>query len=184
MREMKEEMKIFREEIKRLNKENAELIKISASATNYNFNFNTKRGMKMGMVREDNLAASACNCNGNGNHSELDKELERGPQLKDMRVAYVGGVESLESCYKEITESFGCLFCYHCGHCERGKRAIESLVGKNDVLFCPVDINSHNACRLVKEACKLQNKPCYFLRSSGLSALKKGLVNFAAQVYG
>jgi len=95
-------------------------------------------------------------------------------------VAYVGGVESLESCYKELAESFGCIFSYHCGHCERGRREIESIVGRNDVIFCPVDINSHNACRLVKEACKMWNKPCYFLRSSGLSALKTGLVNFTA----
>ncbi|NOR78257.1 MAG: DUF2325 domain-containing protein [Methanophagales archaeon] len=36
-------------------------------------------------------------------------------------------------------------------------------------------INSHYACRLVKEACKLRGKPCHFLRSSGLSALKRGL---------
>ena len=37
-------------------------------------------------------------------------------------------------------------------------------------------INSHYACRLVKEACKLRDKPCHFLRSSGLSALKRGLL--------
>ncbi len=32
-------------------------------------------------------------------------------------------------------------------------------------------INSHYACRLVKEACKLRDKPCHFLRSSGLRVL-------------
>jgi len=164
---MKKELAVLREEIKRLNKENAELVKISASR--FESNFYPKNEI------EDRLAASACNCN--ANHDER-------PQLKDVRVAYVGGVESLMPCYKELAESFGCLFCYHCGHCERGKREIESLVGKNDVIFCPVDINSHNACRLVKEACKLRNKPCYFLRSSGLSALKKMLMNFAAGGYG
>jgi hypothetical protein len=175
---MKVEMELLREEIKRLNKENAELIKMSAVAAS-NFNFNRRKGMKMAEAARDNLAASACNCNDN---SELSKGMEIRPLLKGVRVAYVGGVESLESCYKEMAESFGCLFCYHCGHCERGKRAIESLVEKNDVIFCPVDINSHNACRMIKEACKQRSKPCYFLRSSGLSALKKGLVNFAAQV--
>ncbi len=49
---------------------------------------------------------------------------------------------------------------------------------KNDVIFCPVEINSHNACQMVKEECKMRNKPCYFLRSSGLSALKKVLSGF------
>ena len=165
---MKKELEFLRGELKRLNKENAELIKVSASS----FNFNEKEGMKMPVAREDKLATSACNYSG----------IEMGYQLKDMSVAYIGGVESLESCYKEMAESFGCLFCYHCGHCEGGKKVIENLVEKNDALFCPIDINSHNACLLVKKACKLRNKPCYFLRSSGLSALKKGLVNFAAQV--
>ncbi len=170
---MKAEIELLREEVKRLNKDNAELIKMSAAAAS-NFNFNRKKGMNLAF-------SSACDCINNGN--ELSKEMKMIPQLKGVRVAYVGGVESLESCYKEMAESFGCLFCYHCGHCERGKRAIESLVEKNDVIFCPVDINSHNACRMIKEACKLRSKPCYFLRSSGLSALKRGLMNFAAQVY-
>ncbi|MDI6811226.1 MAG: DUF2325 domain-containing protein [archaeon] len=170
---MKTELAILREEIKRLNRENAELVKMSASASVSNYRFSTKEGMKMKFQIEDRdrLAASTCNCNANNN--------ER-PQLKGARVAYVGGVESLESCYKEMVESFGCIFCYHCGHCERGKREIESIVERNDVIFCPIDTNSHNACRMVKETCKLRNKPCYFLRSSGLSALKKELLNLAA----
>ena len=162
---MKKELEFLRGELKRLNKENAELIKVSASS----FNFNEKEGVKMPVAREDKLANSTCNYSG----------IEMGYQLKNMRVAYIGGVESLESCYKEMAESFGCLLCYHCGHCEGGKKVIENLVEKNDAIFCPIDINSHNACLLVKKACKLRNKPCYFLRSSGLSALKKGLVNFA-----
>ncbi len=168
---MKKELEFLRGELKRLNKENAELIKVSASASN--FNFSGKEAMKMPAAREDKLAASACNCSG----------IKMGYQLKkDTRVAYIGGVESLEPSYKEMVQSFGCPFCYHCGHCEGGKKVIESLVEKSDVIFCPIDINSHNACLLVKKACTLRNKPCYFLRSSGLSALKKGLVNFAAGI--
>jgi hypothetical protein len=154
----KKELAFLREELKRLNKENTELVKLSASSV------------------ED--VASACSRNrdsfDNGDHQEET-------QLEGVRVAYVGGVESLEPSYKDLAESFGCQFCYHCGHCERGKSAIASLIDGNDVVFCPVDINSHNACRLVKKVCKLRDKPCCFLRSSGLSALKTGLVNFAAR---
>lgn len=174
---MKKEIELLRGEIKRLNKENTDLVKISASASNYKFN--TKEGMRMKLEMEDpdrdKLAASACNCN--ADHNE-------GSPLRDVRVAYVGGVESLESCYKDLAESFGCLFCYHSGHCERGEREIEGIVEKNDVIFCPVDINSHNACLLVKKACKLRGKHCYFLRSSSLSALKKMLLNFVSEGYG
>ncbi len=157
----KKELAFLREELKRLNKENTELVKLSTSSV------------------EDKFVASACNRDSfdNGNHQEES-------QLDGVRVAYVGGVESLESSYKDLAESFGCQFCYHCGHCERGKSAIASLIDGNDVIFCPVDINSHNACRLVKKVCKLRDKPCCFLRSSGLSALKKGLANLAAASYG
>ena len=173
---MKKELAFLREERKRLNRENAALVKISSS----NFGVvNTREEMTMAGV-SGKFAASACGSRDNIDGGSPD-ELS---QLKDMRVAYVGGVESLESCYKETAESFGCPFCYHCGHCEGGKKAIEGIVDKNDVVFCPIDINSHNACLLVKRVCKMRDKPCYFLRSSGVSALKKGLVNFAAKANG
>ena len=176
---MKKELAFLREERKRLNRENAALVKISSSTFNV---VNTREGMKMTMAGEDSkFAASTCGSRDNIDGGSPD---ELSPQLKDMRVAYVGGVESLESCYKQMAESFGCPFCYHCGHCEGGKKAIEGIVDKNDVVFCPIDINSHNACLLVKRVCKMRDKPCFFLRSSGVSALKRGLANFAAKANG
>ncbi len=66
----------------------------------------------------------------------------------------------------------------HTWDCSECNANANTNAEKNDVIFCPVDINSHNACRMVKEACKMRNKPCYFLRSSGLSALKKVLSGF------
>jgi len=171
---MKKELAVLKEEIGKLNKEYAAFIKKSASSSN--FKSEMKERMVMEIASEDTLAASACNCNASRNHTEM--EMVIGAGLKGLRVAYVGGVESLEVCYKEMAESFGGILCYHSGHCERGKREIESIVEKNDVIFCPVDINSHNACQMIKETCKMRNKPCCFLRSSSLSALKKMLLNF------
>jgi hypothetical protein len=108
--------------------------------------------------------------------SELGTEdREMGFDLNGMRVAYVGGVESLTPHYKEVIESFGGTFCYHCGRCTQGRKEMENLVDRTDLIFCPVDINSHDACRYVKRACKTRNKPCHFLRSSGLSMLIRGL---------
>jgi len=170
---MKKELAFLREELKRRNKENAALIRLSASHVDSNMPLKTERENKFG--------GPACTCDHNSlDNGDQNEEL----RLTGLRVAYVGGVESLESSYKELAESFGCQFCYHCGHCERGKSAIASLIDGNDVIFCPVDINSHTACQLVKKVCKLRDKPCCFLRSSGLSALKKGLSNFAAESYG
>ncbi len=112
--------------------------------------------------------------------SELGTE-DRGKSidLNGMRVAYVGGVESLTPHYREVIESFGGTFCYHCGRCIQGRKEIEGIVEKTDVIFCPVDINSHNACRYVKKACKIRDKPCYFLRSASLSMFVKGLEKHA-----
>ncbi len=164
---LKKELDVLRSERKQLNKENAELLKISAPSFESKINSKNDVGNK--------VVASSCNCNRIDSGDQNEMVTAMGVPLKGVRVAYVGGVEPLEPSYKEMAESFGCLFCYHCGHCEGGKRMMELLVEKNDVIFCPVDINSHYACRLVKEACKLRDKPCHFLRSSGLSALKRGL---------
>ncbi|MHC1635895.1 MAG: DUF2325 domain-containing protein [Candidatus Methanospirareceae archaeon] len=99
-----------------------------------------------------------------GNHS-----------LKGVRIALIGGVESLKTHYKGIVEDFGGVFYYHSGQGIGGKE-MEEIVNKADVVFCPVDINSHNVCRYVKKICKKRKKACYFLRSSGLSSLRKELL--------
>ena len=127
------------------------------------------------------LEASAASCELTevaGTDCVMEPDIEdcvKSVDLNGMRVTYIGGVESLMPHYKETIESFGGTFCYHCGHCIQGKKEIEMLVDKTDMVFCPVDINSHNACRYVKKACKLRGKPCRFLRSSSLSMLLREL---------
>ncbi len=128
--------------------------------------------------RESQKSESAGQKRSEQTSSGTDEGMRCNYELKGLRVAYIGGVESLKLNYRAVVESFGCMFCYHCGHCMRGRREIEEIVEKSDIIVCPVDINSHNACRMIKEACKARNKPCYFLRSSGLSALRKVLANF------
>jgi len=163
LEETKRELSILRKELRRLSRENAELLKKSKAE---------QRNVEQD-ERTHTRDCSKCNANTNANANK-----NKNNELRGLRVAYIGGVESMKLCYREIAESFGCLFCYHGGHCMRGKKEIEGIVEKSDVIFCPVDINSHNACRMVKEACKMRNKPCYFLRSSGLSALRKALSGF------
>jgi len=101
--------------------------------------------------------------------------------LNGARVAYIGGVESLMPYYRDAIESIGGTFCYHCGRCIQGRKEIETLVDGIDMVFCPVDINSHNACKYVKKACKMRNKPCHFLRSSSLSMLIRELGDHAGK---
>ncbi|HHD57299.1 MAG TPA: DUF2325 domain-containing protein, partial [Desulfobulbaceae bacterium] len=44
-----------------------------------------------------------------------------------------------------------------------------------DVVVCPVDCVSHDACTCVKKMCKRYQKPFALMRSSGLSSLAKGI---------
>ncbi len=146
---MRIELSVLREELKRLRRES----------------------QKSEPVRQNRLEPRSST-------KPADEDMRCNYELKGLRVAYIGGVESLKLNYRAVVESFGCMFCYHCGHCMRGRKEIEEIVEKSDIIVCPVDINSHNACRMIKEACKARNKPCYFLRSSGLSALRKVLASF------
>ena len=102
------------------------------------------------------------------------KESKECPYLTGVKVMYIGGVEPLAPHYRGLVESFGCNFCYHPGHCPQ-KSEIRNIVGRTDMVFCPVDINSHNACRHIKKACKQKGIPCFFLRSSGVTTFKKSL---------
>ncbi len=110
----------------------------------------------------------------------IEKDKQRLPfSLEGKRVAFVGGLDSLLPHYRRMVENIGGIFYNHCGKSSSGKGEIEKLVDKVDIVFCPLDINSHFACRCAKRFCKSKNKPCYFLRRSGINGLKEALAEFA-----
>ena len=108
----------------------------------------------------------------------LDKEQNDRLSLEGIKVALVGGLQSLAPHYRQMVESLGGVFCDYYEEC-RGRKEAEDLVSSADVVFCPIDINSHGACRNIKRVCKLTGKPCCFLRSSGLSMFGRELADFA-----
>lgn len=108
-----------------------------------------------------------------------EQYIAPSPALNGKRVAFVGGLKTLVPHYRQTVEHLGGIFLAHSGKYTQGKQEIENLVDKADVVFCPVDMNSHHACRHCKKICKLTGKPCCFLRSSSLSMFRKELVNFA-----
>jgi Skp family chaperone for outer membrane proteins len=110
---------------------------------------------------------------------EQEKDINSSPGLNGKRVAFVGGLESFAPHYQQVVEHLNGTFYFHSGNCTGGRGELEKLVGKADVVFCPVDCNSHHACRHVKKACKLTGKPCCFLRSSSLSTFRRELARFA-----
>lgn len=92
---------------------------------------------------------------------------------KRLKIAFIGGLDRLEDHYKKVAESFGCELHYHNG---RGRvDNLESLVRRCDVIFCPVDINSRNVCRYIKELCKILGKKCIFLKRSSISRFRRTL---------
>lgn len=127
------------------------------------------------IYQEDNVEGEPIAC------GEIGGKQEALSSLNGMKVAFVGGMESLVPHYKQMVECLGGVFCDHCGKLSSGKperREMEGLVDKADVVFCPVDMNSHNNCRFIKRACKFRNKPCCFLRSSSLSMFRRELLDF------
>ena len=111
---------------------------------------------------------------GEGSGEEQDDHLSLG----GIKVVFVGGLQSLAPHYRQMVETLGGVFCDYFEEC-RGRKEAEDLVSSADIVFCPIDINSHGACHNIKRACKSTGKPCCFLRSSSLSMFGKELADFA-----
>lgn len=95
--------------------------------------------------------------------------------ISGKRVLYVGGRASLVAHYKVLAEKFGCRLLHHDGGREQSNHRLWELLGSVDAVVCPVDCVSHEACSLVKQACKGCLKPLILARSSGLSSLARSL---------
>lgn len=102
-------------------------------------------------------------------------QTECCPNLCDKRVLIVGGLTKLKCFYREVVENHGASFEYHDGYLKSGERELEHLIKKSDIILCPVDCNSHNACLCVKKICNRVNKPYQMLASSSLSSISQAL---------
>ncbi len=87
------------------------------------------------------------------------------------RVLYVGGRANLVPHYRALVERAGGRFQHHDGGQECRRCALDQCLAGADLVFCPVDCVSHDACQRVKRACKGATKTFVPLRCSGLSSL-------------
>ncbi|MHC1791389.1 DUF2325 domain-containing protein [Solidesulfovibrio sp.] len=117
----------------------------------------------------------ACKC-----REALARGLPLTSAITGKRVLYVGGRSSLVSHYKVLAEKFGCELLHHDGGREQSSHRLWELLGSADAVVCPVDCVSHEACSLVKQACKGCLKPLILARSSGLSSLARSLAELGA----
>jgi hypothetical protein len=91
------------------------------------------------------------------------------------RILIVGGINRMESLYRRLIEENGGIFEYHDGHIKGGKKPLENRIRRADIVLCPVNINSHNACLAVKKMGKKHRKSVQMLTGSGLGVISQAL---------
>ena len=90
-------------------------------------------------------------------------------------VLYVGGRQGMVRHYRELIERGGGRFVHHDGGLEDQKARLDVLVLGADVVLCPIDAVSHDACLMVKRACKRGARQFVPLRTSGVGSLAAAL---------
>ena len=103
--------------------------------------------------------------------SDCSRESCSQFQLCARRIFMIGGITKMKAYYKDIVEKAGGEFDYHDGYIKGAGMDIEARVKRSDLVLCPVNCNSHNACIRVKKLCNQHNTPLKILASSSLSAV-------------
>ncbi|HYG88653.1 MAG TPA: DUF2325 domain-containing protein [Azospirillum sp.] len=105
-------------------------------------------------------------------------EVGRAVEPRDLggqAILYVGGRPSLLPFLRAAVESRnGCLL-HHDGGFEQASRCLEGLVERADVVVCPIDCVSHDACLRVKGLCRRMSKPFLPVRSAGATTFTRML---------
>jgi len=96
-------------------------------------------------------------------------------ELCAKRVFMIGGITKMKSFYKDIVENAGGTFDYHDGYMKNSNINLEAKVKRCDVVLCPTNCNSHNACLRVKKLCNRYNRNLKIISSSSLSAVTQAL---------
>ncbi len=104
-------------------------------------------------------------------------EAQIGVDLYGKQVLYVGGRSRLTPHMRTLVEAHNGRFQHHDGGLEDSRAALENTLACADLVFCPIDCISHDACLKVKKHCQRQAKQFIPLRSAGLSAFARGLNN-------
>jgi hypothetical protein len=99
--------------------------------------------------------------------------------LHGKTVALIGGIDKASTHYEHIIQELGGYCLYHDGDLHHGRKRLAEIIHQADIVFCPVDCNSHGAATSTKKLCKAMHKPCYFLRSSGISYVREKLREIA-----
>lgn len=105
-----------------------------------------------------------------------------GPDLCGRNVLYVGGQTGLVPQYQLLVENCGGNFVHHDGGKEDRRGKLPHMVSHADVVICPVNCVSHDACTKAKRFCKQQAKPFVPMRSASISSLAKSLMDVSTAI--
>ncbi|ACV62518.1 hypothetical protein Dtox_1661 [Desulfofarcimen acetoxidans DSM 771] len=92
-------------------------------------------------------------------------------------ILIIGGMTKFKQLYKNLIESCGHECEYLDGYMKGGEKILERKIMKCDMVFCPVDCNSHNACASAKKFCRKHCKPITILTSSGITNMAQAVKN-------
>ena len=93
--------------------------------------------------------------------------------LQGKRVALIGGLTKASGHYEQTISELGGLCMRYEGSANQGHKKLARIIRQADVVFCPVDCVSHGTASAAKKLCRSLDKPCHFLRSSGVSHVRE-----------
>lgn len=99
--------------------------------------------------------------------------------LQGKTVALIGGREGAAAHYEHLVQELGGDCLLYSGN--RGAKKLAEVIRQADIVFCPVDYNSHGAAASTKKLCRAMRKSCYFLRSSGVSHIREKLLEIVSK---
>jgi hypothetical protein len=101
-------------------------------------------------------------------------------RLQGRCVLCVGGRTPLLPQYRQLAERLGVRLLHHDGGREETLSRLPELLDAADAVICPTDCVGHMAYYNVKRHCKLLNKPCVLVKSSGVASFAAALTRLAA----
>ncbi len=131
---------------------------------------NTMTESRIPSARDD------CRCQNDCNTCQM---LDFGAQCADCavgkRILIVGGIERMETKYRQVIEKEGGILDYHSGNMQGGVKKLERCLQRADIVLCPVTCNSHGACAMVKRLGKKHNKTVHMMPSFSVHAISRAL---------
>jgi hypothetical protein len=94
-------------------------------------------------------------------------------------ILYVGGRCHLLPHLRARAEARSARLLHHDGGRGEALQALESLVDRADIVFCPIDCISHHACLKAKHLCRRLAKPFVPLRSSSATCFARAIEAWA-----